>query len=390
VLHIGHVARGELHVGDSVSMEVDKLRRLRTASNHTSTHLANFGLRKVLGNHVDQKGSLVAPERMRFDFVNNQPVAAEQLAEVEKIVRTQIKQDLTVYAEPSPLHVARGISGLRAVFGETYPDPVRVVSIGEPVQELLDNPANPAWGELSVEFCGGTHVTTTAIIGDFAIISEEAVAKGIRRIVAITGDAAEGAAITADAFAARVKDASMYSDAELARALPAIITDLEAATMSVSRRATLRAAVAGLQERLKAAEKNLAAAARDEAVKQARVIADGASNMNDQVVVASIELGDDRQALQAAVKVIRDRCAHASVMLLGVDEAGGKVSVAAAVPDAHVKKGLKAGDWVRDAAAILGGKGGGKPDSAQGGGTDVSKVKDAISQARTNALKLVM
>jgi alanyl-tRNA synthetase len=243
---------------------------------------------------------------------------------------------------------------------------------------------------LSVEFCGGTHVTTTAIIGDFAIISEEAVAKGIRRIVAITGDAAEGAAITADAFAARVKDASMYSDAELARALPAIITDLEAATMSVSRRATLRAAVAGLQERLKAAEKNLAAAARDEAVKQARVIADGASNMNDQVVVASIELGDDRQALQAAVKVIRDRCAHASVMLLGVDEAGGKVSVAAAVPDAHVKKGLKAGDWVRDAAAILGGKGGGKPDSAQGGGTDVSKVKDAISQARTNALKLVM
>jgi alanyl-tRNA synthetase len=327
---------------------------------------------------------------MRFDFVNNQPVAAEQLAEVEKIVRTQIKQDLTVYAEPSPLHVARGISGLRAVFGETYPDPVRVVSIGEPVQELLDNPANPAWGELSVEFCGGTHVTTTAIIGDFAIISEEAVAKGIRRIVAITGDAAEGAAITADAFAARVKDASMYSDAELARALPAIITDLEAATMSVSRRATLRAAVAGLQERLKAAEKNLAAAARDEAVKQARVIADGASNMNDQVVVASIELGDDRQALQAAVKVIRDRCAHASVMLLGVDEAGGKVSVAAAVPDAHVKKGLKAGDWVRDAAAILGGKGGGKPDSAQGGGTDVSKVKDAISQARTNALKLVM
>ncbi|MFZ4575303.1 MAG: alanine--tRNA ligase, partial [Phycisphaerales bacterium] len=390
VLHIGHLSRGELHVGDTVSMEIDKLRRLNIAKNHTSTHLANFGLRKVLGSHVEQKGSLVAHERMRFDFANNQPVGPEQIAEVEKIVRAQIKQDLTVYAEPAPLHVARGVAGLRAVFGEAYPDPVRVVSIGEPVQELLDNPGNAAWNELSVEFCGGTHVTSTAIIADFAVISEEAVAKGVRRIVAVTGDSAQGAELTADAFAVRLRDAASLSDSELSRTLPAVITDLEAATMSVSRRATLRETVSSLQERLKAAEKNLAAAAREEAVKQARVIADGASNMNDQVVVASIELGDDRQALQAAVKVIRDRCAHASVMLFGVDEAGGKVSVAAAVPDAHVKKGLKAGDWVRDAAAMLGGKGGGKPDSAQGGGTDVSKVKEASGAARTAALKLVM
>jgi alanyl-tRNA synthetase len=390
VLHIGHVARGELHVGDTVSMEVDKMRRARTASNHTATHLANFGLRRVLGSHIDQKGSLVAPDRMRFDFSHSQPVAPEQLAEVESIVRSQIRQDLTVYAESAPLHVARNISGLRAVFGETYPDPVRVVSIGAPVRDLTDRPDNQAWNELSVEFCGGTHVSSTAIIQDFAVVSEEAVAKGVRRIVAVTGDLAVLAGSEADAFSRRIQGAAGLSDPELSRTLPGIITDLEASTMAVSRRQALRAGIASLQERLKAAEKNMAAVIRDEAVKQARVIADGASNMNDQVVVASIDMPDDKQALQAAVKVIRDRCPYASVMLFAVDAQEGKVGVSASCSEAHVKRGLKAGDWVREAAAVVGGKGGGKPDSAQGGGTEVGKVREAVSQARTNGLKIVM
>ncbi|MFN9992737.1 MAG: DHHA1 domain-containing protein, partial [Phycisphaerales bacterium] len=390
VLHIGHLTRGELHVGDTVSVEIDKLRRAKTANNHTATHIANFGLRKILGSHVDQKGSAVAADRMRFDFSNNQPVAPEQLAEVERIVRGQIKMDLTVYADPAPLHLARNISGLRAVFGETYPDPVRVVSIGEPVAQLLDNTANPAWNELSIEFCGGTHVASTAVIGDFAIVSEEAVAKGVRRITAVTADAATAAAKVADDFTEKLKQAAALSDPALSKALPGIITELEAATMSVSRRATLRATVAALQERLKAAEKNMSAQIRDEAVKLARVIASSAVNSNDAIVVADIEIPDDRAALQAAVKTVRDTCTHASVILIGVDSASGKASIFASVSDHHLKSGLKAGDWVREVAAIMGGKGGGKPDSAQGGGSDLSKLKDALSLARTFALKIVM
>jgi alanyl-tRNA synthetase len=180
-------------LGDTVSTHVNKFVRVRTQSNHTATHLANFALRKVLGEHVDQKGSLVAPDRMRFDFVHNQPVSVDEIERVESAVRLQIKQDLTVYAEPAPLGTAKNIQGLRAVFGETYPDPVRVIAIGENVQTLLENPTNPAWQELSVEFCGGTHVGSTALIGAFAITSEEAVAKGVRRITALTGDMAEHA-----------------------------------------------------------------------------------------------------------------------------------------------------------------------------------------------------
>ncbi len=390
VLHIGHMARGEIRVGDTVSMEPDRRRRLGLASNHTATHLANFGLRRVLGPHIDQKGSLVAADRMRFDFAHNQPVSSDELAEVEQIVNGQIKQDLTVYAEAAPLHLAKGISGLRAVFGEAYPDPVRVVSIGEPVQELLDNPTSEAWNELSVEFCGGTHVTTTAIIEKFAIVAEEAVAKGVRRIIAVTGPAALRAASEADRLHDRALGIGSLPDSELAAAVNSLVSELEAATIPSSRKPGIRAVIASLQERIKAAGKGAAAAAREEAVRQARIIAERASNLNDQVVVDRIEGPDDRAALQAAIKVIRDTCPHASVMLLCIDVAGGKVAIGASVTETHVKQGLKAGDWVRDAAAVVGGKGGGRPDNAQGGGTDLSKAKEAETLARTRALNLVM
>ena len=390
VLHIGHVVRGEIRVGDSVSMEPDKKRRMGVASNHTATHLANFGLRRVLGQHVDQKGSLVATDRMRFDFAHPQPVSSDELAEVERIVNSQIKQDLTVYAEPTPLHLARGIAGLRAVFGEAYPDPVRVVSIGGTVQELVDNPSNSAWTELSIEFCGGTHVSSTAIIARFAIVTEEAVAKGVRRIIGLTGEAAVKAAAEADRLHSRAIEIGRLPDADLSAAVNALVAEVEAATVPASRKAGIRGAIAGLQERMKAAGRNASAAARDEAVRQARVIADRSCNMNDPVVVDRIDGPDDRNALQAAIKVIRDKCPHASVMLLSIDAAGGKVAIGASVTESHIKKGLRAGDWVRDAAAIVGGKGGGKPDSAQGGGTDVAKAREAEHGAKTAALKLVM
>jgi alanyl-tRNA synthetase len=140
VLHIGHIARGEIHVGDMVQIKLDSPRREAIASNHTATHLTNFALREVLGEEVNQRGSLVAPDRMRFDFSHNQPVSAAELERIEEIVRHQIHNDLTVYATPSKLAEAKAVAGVRAVFGETYPDPVRVVSIGMPVADLLASP----------------------------------------------------------------------------------------------------------------------------------------------------------------------------------------------------------------------------------------------------------
>jgi alanyl-tRNA synthetase len=389
VLHVGHVAGGELCVGDTVQVHVDAPRREAIASNHTATHLANFALRDVLGEDVNQRGSLVAPDRMRFDFSHNQPVAPAELDRVEEIVKRQIKGDLTVYATIAKLDNAKAVAGVRAVFGETYPDPVRVVSIGMPVADLLASPTNPAWKEISVEFCGGTHVPSTKHIAHFAVVSEEAVAKGVRRVVALTGAAAAEANRHADELAAKVRHADTLSAADLPKAVAALLTDLEAATISAGRKASLRASIAQLQEKVKAAGKELSAALTAKAVGQARSLAASAQTANSSIVVAKIDCGEDRAALQAAVKTIRDTLPRTAVMLFAVDETG-KAMIHASVPDQLVAKGLKAGDWLKDAAAAMGGKGGGKPDNAQGGGPDGTKVREAMKIAEQVAHKHAM
>uniref|UniRef100_A0A8C2YBB0 Alanine--tRNA ligase n=1 Tax=Coturnix japonica TaxID=93934 RepID=A0A8C2YBB0_COTJA len=173
VLHIGTLY-GSLKVGDQVHLSIDETRRRPVMSNHTATHILNFALRSVLGE-ADQRGSLVAPDRLRFDFT-------DQLSPASFSFALQ-----TVYAKDCPLAAAKAIQGLRAVFDETYPDPVRVVSIGIPVEELLADPSGPAGSITSIEFCGGTHLQNSGHAGPFVIVSEEAIAKGIRRIVAVTG-----------------------------------------------------------------------------------------------------------------------------------------------------------------------------------------------------------
>jgi len=390
VLHVGHVAKGEISVGDRVTMHVDRIRRASVAANHTGTHLANLGLRAVLGSGIDQKGSGVSKERFRYDFSHHAPVSPEQLGQVEAVVRKAIKANHTVYAQESPLHVAKGVNTLRAVFGEAYPDPVRVVSIGVPVDKLLDNPARPENMDYSVELCGGAHVSSTALIEEFAIVSEEAVAKGTRRITAITGEIAKQAIETAKGLAARVEEAFGLPDHEVGKMAQALSTEVDAAVIPVSLKGALRVRLAQLQERAKAAAKNAGAAIRDEAVAAAKAIANSALMANDMVIVGTVPAGDNREALLAALKTARDNAPRCAVMLMSVDTATGKVAVACAVPDAMIAKGLKAGDWLRDACSAMGGKGGGKPDSAMGGGTDASKVPEAIKAAKTGALRLVM
>ncbi len=390
VLHIGHVARGEMSVGDTVETSVDKLRRAQTAANHTATHLANLALRKVLGPGADQKGSLVARDRMRFDFSATQPVSPAEIARVEENVRDQVKRNFTVYSQPAPLHVAKGVNTVRAVFGETYPDPVRVVSIGVPVEKLLENPGKSEWMDYSVEFCGGTHVASTALIGEFAVVSEEAVAKGIRRITALTGDAAAKALAAAEAVAEHIDEAERAADVDVAKLVQPLILSVDQAVMPAPRKAELRARLAALQDRAKAAGKQMGAAVRDGAVAAARSLAESALLANDQVIVGTVPAADNREALLAALKTVRDKAPRCPAMLFSIDTEQGKVAVAAAVPEAAQKKGLKAGDWVRDACAIIGGKGGGKPDAAMGGGAEIAKVPEAVKAAVSAALRVVM
>jgi alanyl-tRNA synthetase len=389
VLHVGHLQKGELHVGDTVSMQVDRARRSAIMSNHTATHLANWALREVLGSGVEQKGSLVAPDRFRFDFTAPAPVSAEQAAKVEALVTQQIAANHKVFARVAPLTLARTVEGVRAVFGEAYPDPVRVISLGADIDDLLNRPQDPRWKSHSIEFCGGTHVGATGQIGAFALIAEEAVAKGVRRIVAVTGQDAAKAQMLADGLAKKIDEAAKIAPGELGKAVTSLSQEIDAASVPMARKASLRLQLLQLQEKVKAAGKEVSVAVTAQAVSQARTIAQGALAANTNVVVAQIECGEDRAALQAAVKVIRDSHPRAAVMLFAIDEAG-KAMIHASVPDALVAKGLKAGDWLREASAAMGGKGGGKPDNAQGGAPDGSKVRDAMRTAEQVALKLVM
>jgi alanyl-tRNA synthetase len=204
VLHTGFMKYGTLSVGDEVICEYDELRRWPIRNNHTGTHILNFALREVLGEGVEQKGSLVAQEKLRFDFSHKSGISDADLEKIEDISTRYIRQNCSVYSKDVPLAVAREIEGVRAVFGETYPDPVRVVSVGVEVEELLKNTKDPKWKEVSVEFCGGTHVNKTGDIKDLVIIEENGIAKGIRRIIAVTGEDAHAVQQEAEQFNERL------------------------------------------------------------------------------------------------------------------------------------------------------------------------------------------
>ena len=204
VLHTGFIKYGSFAVGDEVTCEYDELRRWPIRNNHTGTHILNFALKAVLGDGVEQKGSLVAAEKLRFDFSHKSAVSDKDLEKIEEITTKYIQQNSTVYAKDLPLATARQISGVRAVFGETYPDPVRVVSIGVELKEILENVKDSRWENVSIEFCGGTHVQKTGDIKELIILEESGISKGIRRIVAVTGEDAHQVQMVAKDFEMRL------------------------------------------------------------------------------------------------------------------------------------------------------------------------------------------
>jgi len=202
-----------------VRCKVDYNRRTLIAPNHTCTHMLNFALREVLGDHIDQKGSIVLPEKLRFDFSHGKPVQPEDLRKIEYIVNQQIKDELEVSAQEIKLADAKRINGLRAVFGEIYPDPVRVVSIGRKVEDLLANPESKEWLSISTELCGGTHISNTRDAAAFALISEEGIAKGVRRITAVTAECASQAMMLASSIDTDINETSKYTESYWKRKL---------------------------------------------------------------------------------------------------------------------------------------------------------------------------
>lgn len=385
VLHTGHMIRGELRVGDEVTLNIDNERRLKVAANHTCTHLFNFALRKVVGQDSapEQRGSLVAPDRLRFDFDASGPISPESLGQMEAIVRRVIEQDQPVHADLVAQDKALSIHGLRAVFGEKYPNPVRVVSVGAAIDDMLADPSSEAWMGHSIELCGGTHLSSTAQAESFAIIHEEGVAKGIRRIVAVTRQGARDAIARADALESEIGAAARLQDAQLEPEIARLSRLIDEATIPVARKDALRGELSTLQERAKQVRKALAQQASKKAVEQARTLAESTGDGNP--LVAIIDAMGDRGAMQSAVGQVRKALPDSPIMLLSLDPEG-KVALLADVPQIAIDRGLKAGDWIRDVASIVGGKGGGRPNQAQGGGPDGQHINAAADKAREVAL----
>jgi len=372
ILHSGYLQKGSLKLDTSLTLSVDIPTRMPIMSNHTSTHILNFGLRSVLGDTVDQKGSLVDASKLRFDFSHSKPVSIEDIQKVEAICNDIINKNLQVYALEVPLEIAKTISSLRAVFGETYPNPVRVVSIGMQVENLIANPSSTEWSKYSIELCGGTHLRSTTDAKSFVIISEAGIAKGVRRIVAWTGEGAQMAFKTGNQLQARITAAKLKKGEELSKEISSLSSDVETLSIPLLLKVSLLKGSSDLVNSKVSEKKDLMKEVSIQAEEIATTVGPAAT-----IIVEEVNAGSDRKALDAAHKILKEKCPNAAIMLFSRDE--NKVALMISVPKVHSK--LIAGDWAKEVSEIVGGKGGGKADTASGVGTNASKIPEAIAKA---------
>lgn len=337
-LHHGVVASGALVIGSPVQAKVDAQVQHATSLNHSATHLLHEALRQVLGEHVQQKGSLVDSQRLRFDFSHFEAVTPAQIKALEEIVNREVRNNTPIETELTDIETAKA-KGAMALFGEKYGDTVRVLSMG---------------GDFSVELCGGIHAKRTGDISLFKIISEGGVASGVRRIEAVTGAAALAYLNAAEE---QVKEA-----AQLVKGNRDNLIDKLSAVLERNRQ---------LEKQLEQLQAKAASAAGDD-LSSAAVEVKGA-----KVLAARLD-GQDGKALLALVDQLKNKLGHA-VILLGSEHEGKVVLVAGVTKD--LSSQLKAGDLMKQAAAAVGGKGGGRPDMAQGGGVDVAALDQALALA---------
>ena len=331
---IAIVTEGSLAKGDEVGITVDKVRNLDIARNHTATHLLQAALRKVLGTHVNQAGSLVTPERLRFDFTHFSPMTNEELAEVEKEVNRQIMKNVDLEIEEMPVDDAIK-KGAMALFGEKYGDIVRVVNV-------------PGF---SCELCGGSHVPNTSVIGSFRIVGESGTGTGIRRIEAVTGKAAHERAV---------------ADAVLLQ---------ETATLLKSKEEDIPAKIEQLLTALKEAEREVAQLSHKLATSSLDDILAAKEEIHGVSVTAASVTADSAEGLRDMADMVLDKVG--GIVLLGAVQ-GDKVSFVCKVDKELTKQGYHAGKIVKAAAVAAGGGGGGRPDMAQAGGKDPQKLEEAL------------
>jgi alanyl-tRNA synthetase len=339
ILHIGHLKQGKLGAGDEVRATVDASRRAGIRRAHSATHLLHHALRMVLGPNAQQRGSKVENDVLRFDFAHKGPMTPEEVVRVEDEINARIAEGAPVKTEVTDQKAARE-RGAMMLFGEKYPDRVRMVSMGD----------------FSVELCGGTHLSNTGQVGLCRVIAEEPVAKGVRRVVAYTGHKALERVRQAESL---LKDLAQVLKTPQVEELPRRVTQLQDEVRQLKQELSqhTKASVAGSVETF---------------------LAGAVAIGNAKVICRRVE-GADRDALREYADQLR--AGGRSVALLLAAEIDGKVSLLAAVSKDLIQKGVKAGDCVRDAAKAVDGGGGGRPDLAEAGGKDPSKIDDALRAA---------
>ncbi|XP_010265724.1 PREDICTED: alanine--tRNA ligase-like [Nelumbo nucifera] len=387
ILHIGSIAggTGRFSVGDEVICKVDYDRRTLIAPNHTCTHMLNFALREVLGDHVDQKGSIVLPEKLRFDFSHGKPIHPDDLRKIESIVNQQIKDELDVFSKEATLADAKRIAGLRAVFGEVYPDPVRVVAIGRKVEDLLADPDNKEWLSISTELCGGTHISNTREAKAFALLSEEGIAKGVRRITAVTTDCAFKAMELARSLDQEISGAAKIEVSQLEKKVASLKSRVQSATIPAAMKTDLSAKISQLQDQVRKEMKKIAQENVQKAKTTAAEMADAAASNGESFCVCHVNVGLDAAAVREAVIRTMDQKGM-SVMIFSTDETTNKaVACAGVVENVDKSKDLDVLEWFTAAMEPLKGRGGkgnvGKRFYAQGQGTDASHLQEAMDIA---------
>ena len=335
-MHTGKVIHGSFQLGDTVTASIDVERRMAIRRGHTATHLLDAALKAVLGDHVHQAGSLVEPDRLRFDFTHFESITPEQLLAVDTFVNDAILRGIPVVTEVLPIEEAKK-KGAVAMFGEKYGDVVRVVEMGD----------------VSMEFCGGTHLDNTAKVGLFRIKSEGSVASGVRRIEAITGK--------------QTLEELRSGQEKLIRAAQLLKTTSN----------ELESRIGGMLSEMKEIRSQLEKFKEQASLGEARSFLTSAKEVKSLKLVTAQRDGMDANALRKLGDFLRDKEPKIVGVLASVKD--GKVTLLAVCGKEAVASGIKAGDIIKAIAPICGGKGGGKPDSAMGGGTEVSKVDDALA-----------
>lgn len=387
VLHIGEVTDGIVTVGDDATCVVDYIRRAPIAANHTMTHVLNYALRDVLinqaaetqhGASVDQKGSLCDETKLRFDFSWSGPLTPDQLAAVEQICVEQINSSIPVDNFVAPLEDAKKISSLRAVFGETYPDPVRVVAVAPAtVTTILGNPQDDQWNSYSVEFCGGTHLKNTSEAQGFVLLSEEGIAKGVRRITGVTMKDAAIATATAMEFEAKATEAGKLQGLDLEAQVKLLIVELDGLSISAAKKIQLREMLGAYGKQVMAWKKKNAA---EQTKKVCDKVVEVASTTEGDKVVIRCDFGCDGKVAKAVTAAYGKKVKDKALLLVTADEAADRFMVVAFAP-----KGMKGVDckaWVVAATEGTKGKGGGKKDSAQFSVPGCGSIDGVLEKAR--------